>query len=226
MTQNPENNSTTDEAVMPFTAHLAELRKRLAIIFSGIGIGAICCFAFAEPLFAWISSPLAGYFEDAVLIGTGPAEAFIVKLKVAVTAGLVLTCPLTFYQLWLFIAPGLHEHERKQVVPFVLASTAFFLVGLSFCFYVVLPFALDFFEHEFRSIGVAPQVKIGEYLGFAVKLLLVFGAIFELPVITYFLARLGLVNHHWLTRNARYAILGVFVIAAILTPPISLPSCY
>jgi len=210
--------STTDEG-MPFLQHLEELRKCLGLSILGVLIGSLISFAFASHLFALLTSPLSLAFEGRQLIGTGPAEAFIVKLKVSVVAGIILSAPFTFLQIWNFIAPGLYEKERGMAIPFVILSSLFFFIGISFCYYVIFPFAFQFFLAEFNSIGIEPTIKIGEYLAFAVKLLMVFGIVFELPILSYFLAKMGLVTHGWLIKKARYAILVIFITAAILTPP-------
>ncbi|MCB0322471.1 MAG: twin-arginine translocase subunit TatC [Bdellovibrionales bacterium] len=208
-----------DQAKMPFLAHLAELRGCLARAGIGIFVCSLVSFAWASELFAFLTSPLRAYFVDADLIGTGPAEAFLVKLKAALVAGLIVSSPYSFFELWRFVAPGLYQNERKIALPFVFASTVCFLTGISFCFYVLFPFAFQFFEGEFVSIGIKPQIRIGEYLTFVVKLLLVFGLVFELPILSFFLARLRLLHHRWLLKNGRFAVIAIFVIAAILTPP-------
>jgi sec-independent protein translocase protein TatC len=141
------------------------------------------------------------------------------KLMVGIVGGFLLSLPLTFYQLWLFIAPGLHDHERRFVLPFVALSTLCFLAGAAFCYEFVLPVAFTFFSGEFQSLNVAPQIRMEEYLSFTIKFLLVFGAIFELPILSYFLARGGLLTHRWLLEKIRYSVVVIFIVAAILTPP-------
>ena len=204
---------------MPFTEHLAELRTRLIRIILGVVIGALFAFWRASDIFSALCSPLHAHFNGVELIGTGPAEAFIVKLKMSIAGGFLLSIPWTFYQLWQFISPGLHRHEKRFAIPFVLASSLFFLAGAAFCFYGVLPFAFRFFALEFGSIGVEPKIRIGEYLSFAIRLLFVFGLVFELPVLSFFLARIGLITHNWLIKKFRIMIVLSFICAAILTPP-------
>lgn len=211
--------SADEQATMPFLEHLAELRGCLARAIAAIVVCAVFSFLWAGELFSLLGAPLEAHFKNAELIGTGPAEAFIVKLKVSLGAGVLFASPFWFYQLWRFIAPGLHQNEKKFAIPFVFASTVCFLTGIAFCFFLIFPYAFDFFNDEFSSIGVSPQIRIGEYLSFAIKLLLVFGVVFELPILSFFLARLGLLSHHWLIKNGRYAIVVVFIAAAILTPP-------
>jgi sec-independent protein translocase protein TatC len=208
-----------EEKELPFLEHLAELRDCLSKTLIGIFICAAFSFAYAENIFHFLCAPLLEFFGTAELIGTGPAEAFLVKLKTAVVAGLLFAAPLSFFQLWKFISPALHENERRNSIPFVILSTAFFLSGVSFCFFLVLPYAFQFFYGEFTSIGVAPRLRIGEYLSFLIRMVLVFGLVFEMPVLSYFLSRMGILTHHWLIKHARISIVGVFIVAAILTPP-------
>ena len=204
---------------MPFLDHLSELRARIWRVLIGVVGGGITSFLWANSLFSALTSPIRNNFENVSLIGTGPADAFLTKILVALASGVVISSPNSFYQLWRFIEPGLHERERKQALPFVFFSTFFFLVGISFCFFLVLPFAFQFFSKEFISIGLSPQIRISEYLSFVVKLLLVFGGMFELPIAVFLLGRLGIVTHKQLKDQFRVAIVVIFIIAAIVTPP-------
>ena len=218
---------------MPFTEHLSELRSRLLRVIAVVSIMAFFAYRYAEDLFKLITLPLHEGIEHASagnalsfhLIGTGPAEAFIVKLKVAVVTGVLLSTPVIFHQIWRFIAPALYLNERKLALPFVASSTGCFLLGAVFCFKFVLPFAFGFFLGEYASIGVNPDLRIGEYLSFSIQILLVFGVVFELPVLSYFLARMRLVTHRWLIARLRPAIVIIFIIAAILTPPDVVTQC-
>jgi sec-independent protein translocase protein TatC len=210
---------TDDLKEMPFLQHLDELRTRLIRSVLGVIVGATICYYWSAEIFKLLTSPLFTTFADAQLIGTGPAEAFMVKLKTAVAAGLIVSCPWIFFQAWRFIAPGLLPSERKFAVPFVVASSFFFLAGNLFCYELVLPTAFVFFAEEFQSIGLHPAIRISEYLSFVVKLMLVFGIVFEMPVLSYFLGRLGIISSAWLLSTLRYAIVIIFIIAAIFTPP-------
>ncbi|MCB0344359.1 MAG: twin-arginine translocase subunit TatC [Bdellovibrionales bacterium] len=209
----------SSDSDMPLTGHLEELRTRLVRASIAVFVLSIASYMFSEALFAFLTEPLRANFEKPMLIGTGVAEGFIVKLKVALAGGFVFAAPYCFYELWKFVAPGLYENERSLALPFVAASSFFFFVGISFCFYVVLPFAFQFFEEQFMSIEVTPTIRIGEYLSFVTKLLMVFGAVFELPVLTFFLARIGLISSAFLIEKARISVVLIFVVAAILTPP-------
>jgi len=207
------------DARMPLTAHLEELRWRIVRALVAVGVAFGVCYGFSERIFVFLIHPLAALRPDeALIIGTGVTEAFFTKLKVSFIAGIFAASPVIFFQAWRFVAPGLHKHEKQLAVPFSVAATAFFLTGAAFCYFFVFPVAYRFFLDEFASIRVAPQIRISEYLGFASRMLLAFGVTFELPVVTFFLARLGLVTHRHLIAWARYAIVVIFIVAAVLTP--------
>jgi sec-independent protein translocase protein TatC len=204
---------------MPLTAHLDELRTRLIRAIAIVGVGFAAAYWFAEPLVTWLLVPLTALCpEEALVIGTGVTDAFFTKLKVAFIAGVFLASPAVFYQAWHFVAPGLYEKERRIALPFSFAASFFFVGGAAFCYYLVFPVAFRFFLEEFRSVGISPQIRVTEYLTFASRMLLAFGVTFELPVVTFFLARVGLVTHHTLIGWTRYAIVTIFVVAAVLTP--------
>jgi sec-independent protein translocase protein TatC len=204
---------------MPLTAHLDELRTRLIYSLIAIGIGFAVSYAFAETLVTWLLTPLTALHpEQSLVIGTGVTDAFFTKLKVSFVAGVFLMSPVVFFQAWRFVAPGLYEKERRLAVPFSFAATFFFFAGAAFCYFVVFPVAFRFFLEEFGSIGIAPQIRVTEYLTFASRMLLAFGITFELPVVTFFLARFGLVPHRTMIAWLRYAIVAIVVVAAVLTP--------
>jgi len=209
-----------DEAKMPLTAHLEELRWRILWALAAVAVAFCVTYGFATTIFDFLTAPLVKTLGDRViLIGTGVAEAFFTKLKVALIAALFAASPVVFYQLWMFIAPGLYENEKKYARPFVFSATIFFILGAAFCYKAVFPLAFVFFIDEFASISVEPQLRITEYLAFASRMLLAFGIVFELPVLTFFFARIGIVTHQLMIAWARYAIVVTFVLAAILTPP-------
>ena len=205
---------------MPLTAHLEELRWRLVKSLLAVAVGFGVAYWYSDVLFEILIRPLqiAGVGHDVKLIGTGVAEAFFTKIKVAVIAGVVLAIPVILYQLWRFIAPGLHEHEKYYVVPFVFFGTAFFAGGAVFCYELVFAVGYAFFIEQYASIGVEPTLRISEYLSFSSRLLLAFGVTFELPVLAFFFARIGMIDHMTLLRPWRYAIIAIVVIAAVLTP--------
>jgi sec-independent protein translocase protein TatC len=210
---------TPQESTMPLTAHLEELRWRIVKAAGATAVAFAITYGFANSIFHFLTAPLVDTLGDQVgLIGTGVTEAFFTKLKVALIAALFLASPAIFFQVWGFIAPGLYDHEKNYARPFVFFATFFFLLGAAFCFYAVFPVAFTFFVEEFVSIGVSPTLRITEYLAFSSRMLLAFGVIFEMPVFTFFLARIGLVDHRMMIRSARYAVVIIFIIAAILTP--------
>jgi len=205
---------------MPLTAHLAELRSRLIKSLIAVGVAFVLCYQFVETLMAWLIAPLKALDPAAKVqvIGTGLAEAFFTKLKVSFIAGIFLASPAIFYQIWRFVAPGLYEHERRYVKPFVFFATGFFVCGAYFCYRLVFPTAFGFFLEEYGSISIEPLLRISEYLSFASRMLLAFGVVFELPVFTFFLARTGIVDHKMMMATWRYAVVGIFIVAAVLTP--------
>jgi sec-independent protein translocase protein TatC len=208
-----------DDVRMPLTAHLEELRTRLIRGLLAIAIGFAACYGFSEPLVAFLIRPLQSIRpEQALVIGTGVTDAFFTKLKVSAVAGIFLASPAVFYQVWQFVAPGLYERERRVALPFSLAASFFFTAGAAFCYYAVFPVAFRFFLEQFTSIDIAPQIRVNEYLSFVSRMLLAFGATFELPVATFFLARIGLVTHRMMMAVWRYAIVVIFIVAAVLTP--------
>ncbi len=213
-----------EEEKLPFTAHLEELRRRLIVCFVAIGIGFVISYFFSKQLFAILIKPLLAAMPDDKevihpgLIYTGPAEAFFTYLKTAFLAGLVLAVPVIMYQLWMFIAPGLYDREKRLVVPIVLLSSFFFVGGVLFGYFVVFPYGFRFFL-GFASEHISPLLAMREYLSFSTKLLLAFGIAFELPLFLTCLAKLGIVSVQFLRTKRKYAILLIFIFAAILTPP-------
>ncbi|AQW86324.1 twin arginine translocation system, TatC protein [Campylobacter pinnipediorum subsp. caledonicus] len=199
--------------------HLAELRKRLTISFVSVIIGFFVCFSFWNPILAWMSEPLKEVLpEGSNIIFTQIQEPFFTAMKVAFFTGLILTLPIIFWQFWLFVAPGLYENEKKYVIPFVLSATLMFLCGASFCYYVVVPLGFKFLVNFGGQLFTALP-SIGEYVGFFTKILVAFGLAFELPVITFFFAKLGLVDDQMLKNYSRHAIVIIFIFAAVMTPP-------
>lgn len=208
-----------DDRTMPLLGHLEELRARLTKALLAIGLAFLPAYLYAGVLFDFLVQPLQQTGTDPVsLIGTGPAEAFFTKLKVSFVASLFLSSPVLFYQVWRFVAPGLYEQERRYVLPFVFFATFFFLAGAWFCHALVLPVSYAFFLEQYESIQVQATLRISEYLAFTSRMLLAFGVTFELPVFAFFFARIGLITHKALLGFFRYAVVLIFVVAAVLTP--------
>jgi sec-independent protein translocase protein TatC len=199
--------------------HLAELRKRLSISLLAVIAMFLICFAFWQPLLAWMIAPLKAVLpEGSNVIFTGVQEPFFTAMKVAFFAGFVIALPVIFWQFWLFVAPGLYDNEKRLVIPFVGSATLMFLMGAAFCYYVVVPLAFAFLI-GFGSALFTALPSIGEYVGFFTKIIVGFGLSFEMPVIIFFFAKIGLVDDKMLKDFFRYAIVIIFTIAAILTPP-------
>jgi len=208
---------------MPFIAHFTELRARLIRIILALVIGILVCFSFAEKLYAWLTQPIQPILQDpsAELIFISPVEPFFVYLKLSFIAAIFLTSPWTFYQIWRFIAPGLYQHEKRAILPMVAASSAIFVLGALFCYYVVLPLGLETLiatgmGTDFAAVA---QISMDAYFDLVTKLMLAFGLIFEMPIFSLFLTRLGVINHKSLLKHWRIAIVINFIVAAILTPP-------
>ena len=204
---------------MTLTEHLEELRWCLLRSVIAILVGSTVCYFYSNAIFAFMVAPLRENLQPGQgLIGTSVTEAFFSEIKVAIAAGVLFTCPYIFYQIWRFIAPGLSGGEKRLVLPFVLCATLFFLGGAYFCYRIVLPVAFKYFVDQYDTMGVLPAIRIGEYFTFFFRMVLAFGITFELPVFTFFLVRLGLWNYRLMISSFRYAIIVIFVLAAILTP--------
>lgn len=206
------------EEKLPLTAHLEELRKRLIRVMVVLGIGFGVCYTFKDWSFQVITRPLVEVLpQHSSLIYTGLPEAFFIHMKIAFFASLFLTSPYTLFQIWKFISPGLYAKEKKYVIPFVISSTLLFVGGVLFGYFIALPPAFKFFV-SFSTDALKPMVSFREYLGLTLKFLLAFGLSFELPVFMFFLTKLGIVDAAVLARQRRYAILVIFIAAAVLTP--------
>ena len=207
------------EEKSPFTSHLDELRKRIIICIVAVAVGFFGSYFFAEQIFDILIKPLQAELPpDSMFIFTGLPEAFFVYLKLSLFGGILLASPVLLWEVWCFVAPGLYDQEKKYVYPFVIFSTVLFATGVSFGYFVVFPIAFKFFM-GYSSEIIKPLPSIKEYLNFSCKLLFAFGVVFELPLFTLFLAKIGLVNEKMLRNKRKFAILGIFAVAAILTPP-------
>ena len=143
----------------------------------------------------------------------------MLRINVSLFAGIVLMSPLLFHQVWLFVSPGFRDEEKKLFLPFVLATSGLFVAGMLFGYFVMLPLSMSFFQDQYVVLGLAPQVRMSEHLSLIIHLLIAFGIIFEMPVLAYFMARTGIVNYERMLGWGRYAIVVIFIIAAVLTPP-------
>ena len=214
-----ETNQNGGLGEMGILEHLDELRRRLFRALIAAFAGMLACYAFAKTPFDWLMLPLYKALpEKSTMIYTAPHEAFFTYIKVAFVAGFFLTSPFIFYQAWLFVRPGLYAHERKYIMPISFFSALLFVGGSLFGYFIVFPFAYKFFM-GFSDIFISPMITMKEGFTFALRLLIAFGIVFELPLVIFFLARLGLVTPASLRKKRKYAILCGFLLSAILTPP-------
>jgi sec-independent protein translocase protein TatC len=199
--------------------HIADLRKRLGISVAIIFVMFFVCFSFWQVILDWMTVPLVEVLpEGQNMIFTAVQEPFFVALKVSFFAAFIVSLPAVFWQVWLFVAPGLYDNEKMLILPFVFFATLMFLMGSTFAYYIVLPLGFEFLVN-FGGQMFTALPKIGEYVGFFTKLMIGFGISFEMPVITFFFAKLGLLTDKTLKDFFRYAVIIIFIVASILTPP-------
>lgn len=201
--------------------HLQDLRKRLMLSLLSIVICFVACFSFHEEIFTWVQMPISNAFASGIkgkLIQVAPAEYLFVAIKVSFFAAFVISVPIVFWQLWLFVAPGLYKHEKKLILPFVFFGSFMFALGLFFCYEIVFPLIIRYVL-AFGNEVVEANIASDEYLSFFIRIMLAFGFVFELPVMAFFLGKIGLITDNTLKRSFRYAVVAIFVVAAIVTPP-------
>ncbi len=226
-----------EDSSAPLIEHLAELRTRLIHCVVAFLIGMIICFTVATPLFNFLTQPLCEVLtergQDCGLIFISPQEGFFVAIKVSLLGGFILAFPYIGMQMWRFVAPGLYKSEKNAFLPFMLASPFMFLLGASFAFYVVTPLAYDFFlgfqqfgaegeavaEGATAPLSVVFQGSAQEYLNLTIKFIVAFGLCFQLPVLLTLMGKAGLVSAEGLGAVRKYAVVGILVLAAIVTPP-------
>jgi sec-independent protein translocase protein TatC len=213
----------TDQDRLPamgFLEHLEELRRRIIYSLIALVIGFFACWGYAEKIYEVMQRPIMAALQhhgmSEKLVYLDPTEPFNIYLKVAALAGLFVTSPFILYQVWAFISPGLYRNEKRYVVPFMVSTVSLFLAGGYFGYKLVYPQALDFligFGRQFQ-----PMITIEKYTDLFLVIIIGMGAIFEMPIIVFFLSLMGIVTAGWMWRNLRYSILVIFIIAAILTP--------
>lgn len=201
---------------MSFMEHLGELRTRIMWSLLAAGIGIVIALFITDPVMRFISRPLLSMKTD--LVFTSPTEAFWTWMKVAMMLGIFISMPGILYQVWRFVAPGLHAHEKKYAVPFILVGSLLFLLGGVFAMLIIIPYASTFLVTFGQEKGWKPMLTVSSYTDFVIKFTLAFGLVFELPVVITILSLIGVVTPQFLSKNRKYAILVNFIIAAVLTP--------
>ena len=201
---------------MSFMEHLGELRTRIMWSLIATGIGLVIAFFITDATMRFISRPLVGMKTE--LVFTTPTEAFWTWMKVAMVLAIFISMPAILYQVWKFVSPGLHDHEKKYAAPFVIVGSALFLVGGAFAMLVVIPYASTFLVTFGQEKGWKPMITVSSYTDFVIKFALAFGLVFEMPVVITVLSLIGIVTPQFLSKNRKYAILINFIIAAVLTP--------
>jgi sec-independent protein translocase protein TatC len=202
---------------MGFFQHLEELRRRLIVSLLAVFVGFLSCWYFAPAIFAFLSEPIHRALPPGQKLAyTTLTEPFLMYFRVALLAGAILAAPVVLWQVWLFISPALYRREKKYVVPFVAFGALFFFAGCAFAYYEAFPLVVGFLVkvgEPFQAV-----ITINEYLSLATKLILGLGICFETPILIFFLARLGIVSEIWLLKKFKYAVLVIFIIAAVITP--------
>jgi sec-independent protein translocase protein TatC len=202
-----------------FISHLVELRDRLLRAIIAVVVLTICLVPWAKEIYALLAKPLLSALPaGATMIATDVTGTFLVPLKVTLMAGFLIALPYVLYQAWMFVAPGLYQHEKRLAMPVIVSSFVFFLVGMAFAYFVVFPVAFGFFV-GYTPAGVQMMTDIDKYLSFVLTMFIAFGVTFETPVVVVVLVRLGVVGLDKLKAARSYVIVGAFVIGAIFTPP-------
>lgn len=208
-----------EDGEQSFISHLIELRERLLKAVAAVLITLVALLPFANKLYGWLALPLIKHLpQGGTMIATEVASPFLTPLKLAFFVALFIATPIILYQLWAFVAPGLYRNEKRLAVPILVSSVILFYIGCAFAYFLVLP-AVFTFMTAVAPAGVAVMPDIGHYLSFVLMLFLAFGLCFEVPVVLVILVALGVVTPTQLAESRRYAIVGSFVIAAVLTPP-------
>ena len=219
---------TNDDKDTGFVSHLAELRKRLINSFIFLIIFFVGCYFFSEQIYGFLVEPFANAVKDddtnRRLIFTALQETFLTYLKVSFFTAFFFTSPFILIQIWKFIAPGLYEHEKSAIMPYLIITPILFLMGGMLVYYLIMPLAINFFL-SFESIGtntnlpIQLEAKVNEYLSLVMKLIFAFGLSFQLPVVLSLLARIGVIDSIFLKKRRKFVIVIIFAAAAILTPP-------
>jgi sec-independent protein translocase protein TatC len=211
---------TEKMSAMSFLEHLEELRKRIIWSILAVGVAFLVCWNYADKIYGYMQAPIMDALSrnhlEQKLVYLNPTEPFNMYMKIGLIAALFVASPFVLYQLWAFVAPGLYKNEKKYVVPFMVLSVGLFLGGGLFGYKIVYPAALDFLIKYGKQF--TPMITIGEYTDLFLTIIIGLGVVFEMPILVFFLALIGIVSPRWMWNNFRYSILVIFIIAAILTP--------
>jgi sec-independent protein translocase protein TatC len=218
----PEDEAALEATRAPLMEHLLELRRRLIYALASFGLCFALCFAFSTPIFNFLARPLHATTNH--LIYTALPEYFFTQIKIGAFGGLCLGFPMIAAQIWMFVAPGLYKHEKRAFLPFLMWTPVLFAMGGAFVYYVMLPFSIKFFggyqtPASAGTMGIQLEARVSEYLDLVMTLIVAFGLTFQLPVLLSLLGKVGIVTSQGLKSMRRFAIVGLFAVAAIFTPP-------
>ncbi|MFC3607701.1 twin-arginine translocase subunit TatC [Stutzerimonas tarimensis] len=212
-------NPSHDDQEMPLVGHLAELRSRLLKSIAAVLVVFAGLFYFSQEIYTLVAAPLRVYLPDgASMIATGVASPFLTPFKLTLMVSLFIAMPILLYQIWGFIAPGLYKHEKRMAVPLLISSIILFYAGMAFAYFAVFPIMFGFFA-SVTPEGVAMMTDIGQYLDFVLTMFFAFGLAFEIPIATFLLIWVGIVDVKGLRKNRPYIIVGCFLVGMVLTPP-------
>jgi len=200
----------------PFLSHLKELRDRILVCVIAVGIAFVFTYYFKEKIFALLMEPFIKVMPlKSAFIFTGITEAFVTYFKISVVSALFLTLPVLLYEFWGFVSPGLYEKEKRYVFPFIFWGSLCFLAGILFCYLAIIPFLYKFFV-SYSAEFIIPMPDLKSYMNLTLKMLTIFGLIFELPLIAYYLTKAGIINYKMLSSKRRYVVLAIFIVSAMI----------
>lgn len=209
----------TPEEKQPFISHLKELRDRIVVCIITVGICFVFAYYFKEKIFFFLMRPFIEVMpEKSSFIFTYVTEAFITYFKISLVTAIFAASPVILYEIWSFVSPGLYEKEKKYAFPFIFYGSICFIIGALFCYFVVMPFIYRFFVSYAKEF-IIPMPDLKGYMNLTLKLLVIFGLIFQMPLLAFYLGKAGIINYKMLSSKRRYAVLGIFIISAIITPP-------